>query len=373
MIPDLPANHVAEISLIGTGGGYGESIVIHLGYDNWMVVDSCSDPKLPGSCLPLDYLRKIKVDPGQVKLILCTHWHDDHIRGISTLVEACPNAVVSFAWHHDIDAFHEMVRLDWVPKDRSGVPASSATRELKRSLEVLKERGKKGDAGYIIPHMDRTLFRTNVDSLEIAAISLSPSDRTIQNFVKDVAKILERLSINPATRILAKKPNMLSVVTYLKLGPHRALLGADLEGSSHSFDGWSAILLRSQEIKGQPRSGLFKIPHHGSENAYNPEVWERLIADQAVAKLTPWNLSTRLPKPEMIEKYKSHTRHLYMTSQLSAGLSKEQKKLSAALRSLKIVDHPIQYDPGHIRSRIDLTDPQALWQVTYWGSALRCI
>lgn len=372
MIPDIPDNHVAEISLIGTGGGYGESIVVHLGYGNWMVIDSCSDPKLPGSCLPLDYLRRIKVDPGQVKLILCTHWHDDHIRGISTLVEACPNAVVSFAWHHEIDAFYEMVNLDTIPKERNGVSGSSATRELKKSLEVLKGRGKKSDARYIIPHMDRTLFRVNVGGLEIAAISLSPSDRTIQNFVKEVVRILERLSKNPATRILAKKPNTLSVVTYLKLGPHRALLGADLEGS-HSFDGWSAILLNSQEIKDQPPSGLFKIPHHGSKNAYNPDVWARLIAGEAVATLTPWNLSTRLPKPEMIEKYKSHTSHLYMTSPLSAGLSKEQKKLRAALGSLKIYDHPIQYDPGHIRSRIDLTDPQAAWQVAYWGSALRCV
>ena len=32
-----------RVSLIGTGGGYGESVVVQLGMNNWMVVDSCID------------------------------------------------------------------------------------------------------------------------------------------------------------------------------------------------------------------------------------------------------------------------------------------------------------------------------------------
>lgn len=51
----LPQNTQLEISLIGTGGGYGESVVIHLGYNNWIVVDSCIDPFTKRS-IPLDYL-----------------------------------------------------------------------------------------------------------------------------------------------------------------------------------------------------------------------------------------------------------------------------------------------------------------------------
>lgn len=33
-----------RVSLIGTGGGYGESVVVQLGLNNWIVVDSCIDP-----------------------------------------------------------------------------------------------------------------------------------------------------------------------------------------------------------------------------------------------------------------------------------------------------------------------------------------
>ena len=45
MVYDLPGAHTAEITLIGTGGGYGESCVVHYGENNWAVIDSCVDPK----------------------------------------------------------------------------------------------------------------------------------------------------------------------------------------------------------------------------------------------------------------------------------------------------------------------------------------
>ncbi len=83
---DLPASHIAEVSLIGTGGGYGESSVIHVGNNEWIVIDSCINPNT-FQCLPLEYLRKIGVDvKTQVKSIVCTHWHNDHIQGMSQLV-----------------------------------------------------------------------------------------------------------------------------------------------------------------------------------------------------------------------------------------------------------------------------------------------
>ena len=48
---------IAEINLIGTGGGYGESIVAHIGNNEWIIIDSCEDPNSK-TCLPLELLRK---------------------------------------------------------------------------------------------------------------------------------------------------------------------------------------------------------------------------------------------------------------------------------------------------------------------------
>lgn len=53
-----PENGVAEVTLIGGPHGYGESVVIHLGNGEWIVVDSCVDPSTK-ECLPLLYLNKM--------------------------------------------------------------------------------------------------------------------------------------------------------------------------------------------------------------------------------------------------------------------------------------------------------------------------
>jgi len=56
-----------------------------------VVVDSCLDPDgRPGA---LRYLESIGLEPAQsIALIVATHWHDDHIRGMARLVELCPGA-----------------------------------------------------------------------------------------------------------------------------------------------------------------------------------------------------------------------------------------------------------------------------------------
>ena len=96
-----PAPDEIEVSV--WGAGYGEAIVLHIGGGKWVLVDSCIDP---GSQVPasLDYLKNLKFPVGEaVKLIVVTHWHDDHIRGISTVLDECKSAcfaisgVISFS------------------------------------------------------------------------------------------------------------------------------------------------------------------------------------------------------------------------------------------------------------------------------------
>ena len=78
-----------ELTLLGPG--YGESLVLHLGDGIWVLVDSCLDSD--GLPQALRYFESINVDPAEaVDLIVATHWHDDHIRGIADLVETCKKA-----------------------------------------------------------------------------------------------------------------------------------------------------------------------------------------------------------------------------------------------------------------------------------------
>ena len=80
-----------EFELTLFGPGYGESAVLHVGTGVWIIVDSCIDTD--GTPTALRYLESIGIDPAQaVNLVVATHWHDDHIRGMARLVSACSQA-----------------------------------------------------------------------------------------------------------------------------------------------------------------------------------------------------------------------------------------------------------------------------------------
>jgi glyoxylase-like metal-dependent hydrolase (beta-lactamase superfamily II) len=86
-----PAPDEVEVSIFGPG--FGECIVVHFGNGDWGVVDSCLNPdsKRPAA---LHYLESLNVNVGQsVRLVVATHWHDDHLQGISSVFQAAESAV----------------------------------------------------------------------------------------------------------------------------------------------------------------------------------------------------------------------------------------------------------------------------------------
>ena len=83
-----PRDDEFELTLLGPG--YGESIVMHIGEGAWVLVDSCGRADAPAA---LDYLETLGIDPAKaVKLIVASHWHDDHICGIAHMARACSTA-----------------------------------------------------------------------------------------------------------------------------------------------------------------------------------------------------------------------------------------------------------------------------------------
>jgi metal-dependent hydrolase (beta-lactamase superfamily II) len=85
-----PACDQLELTIFGAG--VGESILIHLGGQKWVVIDSLlyKDNDEPPR---LEYLRRLGLDPSvAIQLIVATHWHDDHIRGLRKMLAAAPNS-----------------------------------------------------------------------------------------------------------------------------------------------------------------------------------------------------------------------------------------------------------------------------------------
>src|SRR5580692_2452947 len=74
------------------GPGYGESIVIHVGGNEWIIVDSCKDYG-QGRPAPLQYLEAIGVNAAAaVKIVAATHWDQDHVKGIGEVIATCKAA-----------------------------------------------------------------------------------------------------------------------------------------------------------------------------------------------------------------------------------------------------------------------------------------
>ena len=127
-----------RVSLIGTGGGYGESVVVQLGMNNWMVVDSCIDPVTKES-LPLEYLKSLGVHiETEVKLIVCSHWHNDHILGIDKLLEECKSATLAFAVTSDKAKFLEFIGLD--SRNDKLLSHTSSTDIMAKCLNIVNQR-----------------------------------------------------------------------------------------------------------------------------------------------------------------------------------------------------------------------------------------
>lgn len=363
-IIDIPCDTLIEISLIGTGGGYGESCVIHLGNQNWIIVDSCIDPETK-SPLALEYLKEIGVDvESQVKLIICTHWHDDHILGLSKVLEVCKESKFSFAKTLDKDKFLRLLTHDNLKSKKEAF--NTSTREFNNCLSIIEKR----DVSITQAIQDRILFSNSInDHIKSEIISLSPSDYTIACFDSEISSLITEFGASNK-KLQIKKPNAKSVALYLKLGSHRAILGADLEIGSHKEEGWINIIENSTSI--DKKATLFKIPHHGSENGYHERIWLELLEQKPISKLTPWSLSSKLPQPEMLAKYLGHTDSLYMTSPiLSDRPKKREKHVEKLLTQLKYKIKEVRYKKGIIRCRIDLLNALDTWTVDLIDSAIK--
>ena len=86
---DSPDPDELEVTLLGRG--VGESCVVHLGGDRWLIVDSF---KSGGQAAALSYLASIGVDYKRVEHVVVTHFHADHYRGIDQIIDSCSQAML---------------------------------------------------------------------------------------------------------------------------------------------------------------------------------------------------------------------------------------------------------------------------------------
>jgi len=345
--PTAPTADEVEYSVFGPG--YGESILVHVTGGDWIIVDSCVS-HVSKRAAALEYLARIGVDAGTaVKLVIATHWHDDHVRGLAEIVDACSSSrfVVSQALF--AREFTTLVgRFGEVPPGITGI--DEFRRILgRRRMDVLETLGY-ASAGKLV------WGKPGIEGIRRSVTSLSPHDAAITRGIENFAGLLS--SHDPRHRILPRGPNECSVVLSIEVGATKALLGADLEA-----DGWAALL----EADCCPRdpASFFKVPHHGAESSHVDDVWTRLLVQGPVAVVTPFTRK-RLPSTNDVNRMCSRTDQAYITSNFLRANKRGLPSVVTKMIDTVTIPQSFRLQPrlGHVRLRCkaDASSPQS-WHV----------
>ncbi len=331
----VPLGHnVIEVTVIGPG--YGECILLHIGNGSWVIVDSCLNAESHPAALA--YFCDIGLNPTEaVRLIVATHWHDDHIRGMGKLVEVCDKATFCCASVLGANEFLAAVgAMASHPMSKTG----SGMQELYKVFSLLATRSSEP----VFAIANRRIF--NRDGCEIW--SLSPFDKEFGLFLQEIDHLRpQERETKRRTRTL--KPNKIAVVLLIKIEDAVILLGSDLEGP-----GWLEIL----EAHERPncKASVFKIPHHGSQNAHEDSVWSEMLHSEPIAALTPWNKGGQsLPTRNDVNRILSFTRKAYATASSDFPSRKPIRKRNRTVeRTIRETSKRIRHvapPPGMIRLR----------------------
>ena len=313
-----PADKDVEVHLFGPG--YGESVLVHLGFNDWLIVDSCV---ARGSAVPAPtaYLEGIGVDPAiAVKLVVASHWHDDHVRGLSVVLKKCRSAEF---WCSGALFGRDFLTLLSAVTKRPMTRAGTGLDEFRGVLDELQARslGKRmGGIGLKFAEADKLLWQRTTPADYAARVhSLSPSDaerlRSLQT-IAGLVKGLKTPSRRPRGRVPSVRPNNTAVALHIQVGPAAVLLGADSEeiGKPPLQDcGWTAVVASAR--RPSERSTLFKVAHHGSETAHCESVWTQMLEPKPLAILTPFRKgSVRLPTEDDATRLRSRATQLFITA-----------------------------------------------------------
>ena len=348
-----PAHDQIEVCLFGPG--YGECILLHVGNGNWVIVDSCLNAE--SHPVATAYLHGLGLDPAEVvRFVVATHWHDDHIRGLGKLIEICDKATFCCA---SALCKNEFLTAVGVMESGRVSAVGSGMQEFHKVLSLLEKRSSKP----IFAFSNRLIL--NQDGCEIW--SLSPFDEHFYTFLQEIGRLLPK-ELETKRRISALTPNKVAVVLLVKIDDIVILLGADLENP-----GWLKIL--NAHERPSWKASVFKIPHHGAQNAHEERVWKEMLYNKPIAALAPWQRGgKRLPTRGDIKRILSFTPRAYTTASHSIFTRKPVRRRSGVVeRMIKETGakfRRIRPSSGIIRLRKKRSSRND-WDVQLLGSACK--
>lgn len=359
---DRTAPEADEVEVSIFGPGKGESICVHLGAGQWIIVDSCVDQR-SGDIPVLSYLGGLGVDLStDVRLVVGTHAHDDHIAGLARVLEACSQAVFVCSAALTKEEFLRHVRDDAIFGVRESIRAEyrAIFQQIKSRPSAKRAYGVK----YAVAELPLDGRPGSSDAPSASVTALSPSHQAITRAIEKLAQDVAQPG--NGRRPGKTDPNELAVALFIVVGDIAILLGADLLKGPTGC-GWQAVL---ETFTPNPLASLFKVPHHGSPNAHHDDVWTQLLVDEVISVLAPFRAGARpLPAPADVLRLKLLSKAVYSSANpKSPNPSKGVKQTRAALRDLA-VDVRSWGFAGQVRARRVIGAER--WKVELFHPALQ--
>jgi hypothetical protein len=358
--PTPPRPDQFELSVFGPG--FGECVVMHLGLNEWIIVDSCFNPD---SAVPaaLSYLRKLGVNPAEaVKLIVATHWHDDHIGGLANVFTECTKAKFCCPPLIRMAEFQALMS-SWLPMRNS--EGGSGVNELIEILGILESRATNTSYPHPIFASPNRVLLERLDPICASVRSLSPSDVALSALIARLTSI-NSFNKTERRRIPAPDENEASIALSIKIDNILVLLGADLEVKADRGRGWLSVIDDGLNLANH---SAFKVAHHGSDNGYHDEIWDRLLLPNPFAIVTPYiNGDVKLPTIDQSRRITGRTPDAYLTARpRPRRIESTNKSKERAVKEIGVNAYEKRGRYGHVCLRRGLAEPS--WSVALDGDA----
>jgi hypothetical protein len=284
----LTAPDPDEYEVTVFGRGVGECIVLHFDGD-WLIVDSYLEQRRP---VAERYLDELSVGTDAVQVVVVTHFHADHYRGIDRLHDRYGRARLMITEALKSDEFVGLY------SDEDQVP-------LLDVLPATMRRAKSRVIGSGVPGLRELKVGAPVHQTATTRVTaLSPSEAAVIASRHALALAIETGDRYVVSKQL-KDDNRCAVVLHVSFPGFAALLGADLVNDTAGL-GWTALLLEPLNAALDP-ADIVKVPHHGSAGADHGDMWNRLVADRSSLVVTPY-WPSGIPTDEDLARLVGHGR-----------------------------------------------------------------
>ncbi|MEX0977371.1 MAG: hypothetical protein WDZ48_00870 [Pirellulales bacterium] len=298
------------------GPRYGESIIVELPDGSLGIIDSFSVRKRKSQIHKLIGTRF----PGRkVAFFAITHPHADHLMGSADLVEEYgpeefwvflpfPQGQV-IKWFNLLCELRTADAIEVAMNLPSGTTALEILR-LNRRFNELRQRNAR--ARYLVRSNSFTMCTGSV-----RVSMLTPTHTAAYDYCSKLALAEQRINLNNiglGEIVDSIDHNAISGGVLVEFGETRVLLMADAE---HQL--WEQLLADEDAILDR-RVHLIKVAHHGSENGYCRQLYER-IADprSTIAVVTPFDKGVKkLPTSIGISSIRPHVNAIYCTNRTVA-------------------------------------------------------